>query len=395
MDYLRGAVVNYPWGTFDAIHRLLGTEPDGQPLAELWFGAHPLVPSGIGDTTLDRYLAENPEQVGPASSPQFGRQLPFLMKVLSARHPLSLQAHPDRAQAEEGFAAEEAAGIPRTAHHRTYKDDWPKPEILIALDPFETLVGFRDPARTVTLFNTLNAGPLAERLIAPLRGRGGEAALQEVFLDVLALPEGKRQVVEAILAAAEGCKEDESEIGDFARTALELNVAFPSDPGILAALLMNRIHLEPGDAVYMHPGTMHAHLSGTAIEVMASSDNVLRGGLTSKHIAVDELVRVVDFSWGAPSIVSGTQTAPSVWDYPTYCDEFNVWRVEVGDGAPTPLPTSTNARIALVIRGEVVLHNGVTALPLRQGQAAFLPAQDARVSATGDAQVFVASTGMA
>ena len=394
MDYLRGAVVNYPCGTFDAIHRLLGTEPDGQPLAELWFGAHPLAPSGIGDTTLDRYLADHPDQVGPASASRFGRQLPFLMKVLSARHPLSLQAHPDRAQAEEGFAAEEAAGIPRTAHHRTYKDNWPKPEILIALDPFDTLVGFRDPARTASLFSTLNAGPLVERLIAPLCGRGGEAALQEVFLDVLALPEGKRQVVDAVLTAAEACRADESELGDFARTALELNVTVPSDPGILAALLMNRVHLEPGDAVYMHPGTMHAHMSGTAIEVMASSDNVLRGGLTSKHIAVDELVRVVDFSWGEPTIISGTQTAPGIWDYPTYCHEFDVWRVEVNDGVPLPLPESANARIALVTRGEITLHNGAKALQLRQGQSAFLPAQDAQVTATGDAQVFVTSTGM-
>ncbi|MFT3876878.1 MAG: mannose-6-phosphate isomerase, class I [Propioniciclava sp.] len=394
MDYLRGAVVNYPWGTFDAIHRLLGTEPDGEPVAELWLGAHPLTPSTIGDTTLDRHLAAHPDLLGQASVSEFGQQLPFLMKVLSARHPLSLQAHPDRVQAEEGFAAEEAAGVPRTAHHRTYKDNWPKPEILVALDEFHTLAGFRDPHRTALLFSALNAGPLVERLVAPLRGRGGEAALQEVFLDVLALPVDKRQVVDAVLAAAEARRDDEDEVGALARTALELNVTFPSDPGILAALLMNRVELQPGQAIYMHPGTMHAHLHGTGIEVMASSDNVLRGGLTNKHIAVDELVRVVDFSWGEPEILTGIETTPGVWDYPTFCHEFDVARLEVSEHAPVALPPAHNARIALVTRGEVALTNGTQSLPIKAGQSAFLPAEDAQVTATGDAQVFLASTGL-
>lgn len=394
MDHLRGTIVNYPWGTFDKIHELLGTEPDGQPIAELWFGAHPLVPSMIGAVTLDRHLAEHPEKLGESSVARFGSQLPFLMKVLSARHPLSLQAHPDRAQAEEGFASEEAAGIPRTAHQRTYKDNWPKPEIMIALDEFHTLAGFRDPARTVGLFAGLNAGPLVERLIAPLRGRGGEAALQEVFLDVLALPEGKRQVVDAVLVAAEDFRDDQTDLGSFARTALELNATFPSDPSILAALLMNRVELTPGQAVYMYPGVMHAHLSGTGIEVMASSDNVLRGGLTNKHIAVDELVRVVDFSWGEPEILSGTQTAPGVWDYPTHCYEFDVWRLELNGGGPLALPTCSDARVALVTRGEVTLDNGRGTLTLGRGEAAFLSATEAQVAACGDAQVFLASTGL-
>ena len=146
MDQLQGTMIHYPWGTFEAIHSLLGTEPDGRPLAEFWLGAHPLAPSALPGTTLDAAIAQRPALLGDQSLAAFGPHLPFLMKVLSARHALSLQAHPNREQALAGFAAEEAAGIPREAPQRTYKDTWPKPEILVALDEFHTLAGFREPA---------------------------------------------------------------------------------------------------------------------------------------------------------------------------------------------------------------------------------------------------------
>lgn len=393
MEHLRGTMVHYPWGTFERIHEILGTEPDGRPLAEFWLGAHPLSPSTLPNETLDAALSERPWLLGRQSLEAFGPRLPFLMKVLSARHALSLQAHPNREQAERGFAAEERAGIPLTAPERTYKDDWPKPEIMVALDEFHTLAGFRDPLLTAALFEALDAGPEVEDLVAPLRARGGEAGLQEVFLKVLTLDEGQGDLVDAVLAAAVAHRDDSDALGEFARTALELDDSFPRDAGILAALLMNRVELQPGQALYIEAGRMHAHLRGTGIEVMASSDNVLRGGLTSKHIAVEELVHAVDFSWGVPEILSGVETRPGIWDYPTHCTEFDVWRVEVA-GERMELPRSVGARIAFVTSGDVSLSDGTHTLPLASGDSVFIPAEDAVVTASGEGQVFLAAPGL-
>lgn len=392
MEHLRGTMVHYPWGTFERLHELLGTTPDGRPLAEFWLGAHPLAPSALESATLDSVLAARPHLLGEQSVAEFGHQLPFLMKVLSARHPLSLQAHPNRLQAEEGYAAEQRAGVPLNAPHRTYKDAWPKPEIMIALEEFHSLTGFRDPARTALLFHSLRAGPDVDHLMAPLTARGGEAGLQEVFLEFLALDEDRRDVVDAVLAAAVANRDEPGELGDLARTALELDDVFPRDPGILAALLMNRVILAPGEALYIPSGQMHAHLRGTGIEVMASSDNVLRGGLTTKHIAVDELLRVVDFSWGEPEILTGTETSPGIFDYPTHCHEFDVWRIEVGD--PVTLPNPIGARIALVTSGDVTLDDGRHTLELVSGDSVFLPADNPPVTAFGAGQVFLAAPGL-
>ena len=394
MEHLRGTLIHYPWGTFDTIHELLGTEPDGRPVAEFWLGAHTLAPSSLADATLDQALAQRPELLGARSVDEFGPYLPYLMKVLSARHPLSLQAHPSRALAEEGFAAEEAAGVPLTAPQRVYKDDWPKPEILVALEEFHALCGFRDPSITIALFEALEVGPSIERVIGPLRSRGGEAGLQEVFLQLLAMKEQQVDIVDAVLAAAVERRDEPGELGDFARTALELDDVFPRDPGILAALLLNRVTLQPGQGLYTPAGVMHAHLRGTGVEVMASSDNVIRGGLTTKHIAVDELVRVVDFGWGEPEVIDATETAPGVFDYPTHCHEFDVWRLELAADAPLELPSPEGARIVLVTRGTVVLSDEERTLELSKGDSVFVPATNPAITASGDAQVFLAAPGL-
>ncbi len=393
MDRLQGTMIHYPWGSFDAIHEVLGTEPDGRPLAEYWLGAHKLAPSALAGSTLDATLARSPELLGRRSVAAFGPHLPFLMKILSARHALSLQAHPGKDQAMAGFAAEEAAGVPLESPQRTYKDTWAKPELLVALSEFRTLAGFRSPAVTADLFAGLGAGAAVARLSAPLRARGGEAALQEVFLQVLSLDEEHRAVVDAVLAAAVAHRDEDGERGRFARTALELDDVFPGDPGIMAALLMNPVTLQPGEALFVPPGRMHAHLHGTGIEVMASSDNVLRGGLTTKHIAVDELVTVVDFAWGTPTVRHAEETAPGVWTYSAPAVEFEVNRLEVTPGAAVVLPEREDARVLLVTRGTLTLTCGPTALELEQGDAAFLSAADAGVRAAGEGQAFLASPG--
>lgn len=393
MDQLNGTLMRYPWGTTDAIADILGLDHDASPIAEYWLGAHPLSPSQIGDRPLHETIAADPSTLGEASTGEFGEQLPFLMKVLSAKHALSIQAHPSREQAEEGYASEDAAGIPATAPDRSYKDPWPKPEVIVALEEFHTLYGFRSPLLSWQLFNQLGVGADVLKMLAPLSSRGGEAGVQEVFLDVLSIDGDRTALVDHVLAAASRHVDAPGERGEFARTALELQATFGADPGILAALLMNRVTLAPGEALYVPPGRMHAHLSGTGIEVMATSDNVLRGGLTTKHIAVDELVRVVDFAWVTPEILPGAEVAPGVIAYPTQCREFDVWRLEPAPGRTVAVPGDGHARIAFVTRGEATFA-GPETHALRRGEAVFIPAQDAALTLTGDAQVFLAAPGL-
>lgn len=394
MDQLQGTLARYAWGTHDAIPALLGMEDDGTPVAELWLGAHPLSPSLVDGTPLDALLERDPAALGDESGNMFGHFLPFLMKVLSARHALSLQAHPSREQAVSGYAAEEARDIPRDAPERVYRDDWPKPEILVALEEFHTLYGFRSPRITWQLFNQLGAGDDLLKLLAPLNARGGEAALQEVFLDILAIEGDRLELVRDLLRAAREHEHDCGEVGSLARTALELEADFGADPGIIAALLLNRVTLQPGEAVYVPAGRMHAHLRGTGIEVMASSDNVLRGGLTAKHIAVDELVRVVDFGWNEPEILTGTEVSPGAFRYPTLCPEFDVWRLELAPDAAVSVPGDGCARIALVTSGTAVFAAGGETLALGRGEAVFLRAQDTDVEVRGPGQVFLSQPGL-
>lgn len=394
MRELHGHVMRYPWGTHDAIPAIVGLPTDGGPVAELWLGAHPLGPSLAGEEPLDRAIEADPTLLGQRCLDAFGPELPFLMKLLSARHALSVQAHPSREQAEDGFAREEAAGIALTSPERTYKDDWPKPEIMVALEEFHTLAGFRDPAESYALFEQLGVIEVLHEVVGPLVGRPGVAGLQEVFLDVLSLGDDRRDVVDQLLAAAVAHRDDPGALGDFARTALELDEAFPSDPGIIVALLMNRVVLGPGEALFVPAGLLHSHLRGTGIEVMANSDNVIRGSLTDKHVAVDELVGIVDFTHCTPEVVTGREVSPGVFVYPAECPEFDVWRLEPRGDARLELPGHGMPRIALVTEGTATFTDAAGPLPMKRGQSIFVPASNSPVTVTGDAQVFVSSPGL-
>ena len=394
MQLLHGTVQHYAWGTTDAIPDLLGVPADGRPFAEYWLGAHPLSPSELGGVSLDAVVREHPEVIGQPSRNGFGDQLPYLMKVLSARHALSLQVHPSRDQAQEGFARENEAGLALDAPERTYRDNWPKPELLIALEEFHTLSGFRDPRRTAALFDGLGVAEELASVIGPLTERKGPAALAEVFLDVLSLDGERAKLSELVCAAAMRHKDDDDDLGDFARTVLELDEVFPTDPGILAALLMNRVVLQPGEAVFVPAGHMHAHLRGTGIEVMANSDNVIRGGLTPKHVDVSELIKVVDFSSGDPEVTRPERIADGVDRYPTPCPEFDVWRVSPSGDAAVSLPGAGSARILLVTAGSAELTAGGESLHLSRGESAFLAAADLTATLSGDALGFVAASGL-
>ena len=385
---LEPVLQEYAWGSTTAIPRLLGQELTGRPQAELWFGAHPKAPSLVDGVPLNELINADPTVVGADSLAEFGPRLPYLLKILAAAQPLSLQAHPSRSQAEQGYAREDAAGIPRDAPNRNYRDDWPKPEMFVALEPTEALCGFRDPSVSLALLKSLHVDEL-DALIAPLDQPDPAAAIKQTFLGFLELGPGAA-LVEEVVAAARGITESDQtaapELARLAATAIELVEVNPGDPGVLAALLMNRVALEPGQAVFLRAGNMHAYLHGLGVEIMANSDNVLRGGLTPKHVDVGELGRIVDFAPEVPVLTEPVTVADGLSLYPTPEPEFSLWRVS---GADVAMGAVDTGRIVLAIDSTLVV-DGDGRLDLAPGTAAFVPA-GVEVTVTTDGLAFAAA----
>ena len=393
-ELLTGVRQPYAWGSRTVIPELLGEQPTDEPQAELWLGAHTSAPSTLGDRPLTEVIAEDPAGVvGADVVRDFGDGLPFLLKVLAADTPLSLQAHPTRAQAEEGHAREAAAGVAPDAPDRLYKDTWPKPEMLCALQDSEALCGFRDPDATHALFAQLGV-PAALELVGPLAETATPAdeRLAAVFARLLRLAGDELDVVGRVAEAAARVDAD-GDLGLFARTARDLAAHYPDDPGVLAGLLMNRVALAPQQAVFLPAGNLHAYLRGGGVEIMANSDNVMRGGLTPKHVDVDELLAVLDFTPGFPGYVEPVEEAPGCWRYPTPAPEFTLWRLEPRETV-VELPGTDVARVLLVTDGSVVVEGGADDLPLGRGRSAFARAgEELVVSGTGT--VFLAGPGVA
>ncbi|RMB62076.1 mannose-6-phosphate isomerase, class I [Tessaracoccus antarcticus] len=388
---ITGSRQSYAWGTTDSIPAILHRPCDDLPFAEYWLGTHPLGDAHVdGGGSLSATLTQQPELLGQATVEAFGGRLPFLMKLLSAGSPLSLQAHPSRTQAEEGYAHESLLGIPLSSPERSFKDDWPKPEAIIALEPFEGLVGFRDPLATAELFEALGLGEALSSVIGPLRDRTTTPALQEVFLDVLSLGE-RRHLVDEVLGAAVRHLDAPGELGIFARTAVELDEHFPGDPSILAALLLNRFVLQAGEAITLGAGVMHAYLRGTGVEVMANSDNVLRGGLTRKHIDVDALLHVVRFEPTRVRVLL-PEGSDGIYCYPTTVAEFEVWLVQPTSADVIDLPRTDAGRICLVTSGSFTLSDDDGPLEMAQGQAVFVGAGE-HVHVAGHGRMFMATSG--
>ena len=376
---LEGATRYYDWGSPTAIPDLLGVEPDGRPVAELWFGAHPDDPSAAPEhgATLDEIIARDPVRaLGPAVIDRFGERLPFLLKVLAADKALSIQVHPTLEQARAGFAAEDDAGVPRDAPQRNYRDANHKPELICALTPFEALCGFRPVAETRALLADL-AVPEFAFLDDAL---AGPEPLRAAFTAVLEHDE-PAVLVDALVRAA-------GQLGrhsDLAHVVDLIVTDFPGDVGVVLAVLLNHVRLEPGEAIYLAAGNVHAYLRGTGVEIMATSDNVLRCGLTGKHIDVPELLRITDFSelpdprWPATNGVFAVPVA----DFRLL--PFDVSSVEgvvsLGDDEPW---------VVLCTAGTVAV-GGVVLTP---GQAVFVPAADESVPVEGKGTVFAAAAGV-
>lgn len=383
MQRIEGQPQHYSWGSPTAIPGLLGIDTTDEPYAEHWLGAHESAPSLVGGVPFDSLIAAQGKDIlGTATFTRFGGRFPYLMKLLAADRPLSIQAHPNREDAETGFAGENESGIAIDAPERTYRDSWPKPEAIIALTKFVGLCGFRNPMRTVFLIGQLGLSEELVSIVAPLTLRKGSAALAQVFLDVLSLEGDRLRMVDLVVDAAADHINDDAELGDLARALVMLGDTHPGDRGILAALLLNVVTLEPGEGLFLGAGNMHAYLHGVGIEVMANSDNVIRGGLTGKHIDVDELMRVVRFESEEPALMPVEAVGPRTYHYGTSAPEFTVWRVDPGE-TPVPVPGS-GARIGLVLDGDAHVTTGSTTLDLQRGESVLLTSgESATVSGTG------------
>jgi mannose-6-phosphate isomerase len=402
VELLDNPVRAYAWGSRTVIPEMLGQEvPSPHPQAEMWLGAHPadsshLVHADGGRTSLLDALGADPKQLlGPERSERWDSTLPYLLKVLAADEPLSLQAHPSLEQAKAGFAREEAAGLARDASNRNYKDANHKPELICALTELHALVGFRDPAATVRLLRALEVPELASHaeLLAAQPDADG---LRALFTTWITLPQAVLDTL--VPALQEGCVKLAGGDGEFsteARTVLELSERYPGDAGVLAALLLNRVSIEPGEALYLPAGNLHAYLSGAGIEIMANSDNVLRGGLTPKHVDVPELLRVLDFHSTPPPIVAGKPDGDWV-RYDTPAEEFLLRRFDGAPGTPVSVPDG-GPRILLCTAGMACVRSLGGELEIGRGASMWLSATDTDVTIEPRAegtQVFLASDGL-
>lgn len=354
---LENAVQEYSWGSIDGIASVTGmANPEGKPFAELWMGTHPSAPSkivnpspeGVVDLTS---LADDDMQNVPGFSGGRNRGLPFLFKVLSAATPLSLQVHPDKIQAENGFRAENGQNIPIHAPDRNYRDDNHKPEIMAAVTPFKAMCGFREIGETLRLFDKLALPEIDAQ--KTLRRTGDYGPFITSLLTVG--PAESAGLCERIILRLNELTEAAETARDpaFAKaleTAMSLSAHYPGDLGILSPFYLNVIDLAPGEALYLPAGIMHAYIEGTGFELMANSDNVLRGGLTPKHIDVSELLSILNPRPFVPVKLRLLERA-GIRYYPTPATEFLLGKISV-EGSATDLPRSAPI-IAICTQGTI------------------------------------------
>ncbi|WP_203137799.1 mannose-6-phosphate isomerase, class I [Microbacterium sp. JZ31] len=374
---------DYAWGSRSMIAALEGREAAEGPEAEVWFGDHPSDPSDLADgsgLTLDRWIADEGAAHGVAG------RLPYLLKILAASTVLSIQVHPSKAQAEEAFARE--AALPDGAE-RNYADDNHKPEMIVALsERFEALCGLRDLDATRRMLASF--GDAAEPLRARLTDERGLASAIGWLLSGDA-----REVVGAIIAALADAQSTEfaAELANARRIA----VWYPDDPGVVVALLMNYVVLRKGESVFLRAGMLHAYVSGLGVELMAASDNVLRGGLTPKRIDVDELLRILDPTPGPIPVVlpvAADNGSRGVERFPADAPDFSLLRARVTGGSDAVLRPS-GPLIVLATQGTVSVGGAHSSLELRPGRAAFVTPDEPEIRISGDGEAFIAQPGSA
>ena len=375
-------VQNYDWGSKTALTQLYSVpNPEHLPMAELWMGAHPKASSYVIDNktghklSLIDYIAQNPSQIlGDKIAETFKSRLPFLFKVLCAARPLSVQVHPNKVYAEVGFAKENAAGIPLDSPIRNYKDDNHKPELIYALTPFKAMNAFRPLEEIAELLDFVSA---AHPEIQFFVQSPNDEKLAKLFAQILSLTGEQKELALGLLKAALNSRQ-----GEPWNTIKQMVSLYPEDTGLFVPLLLNVIELQPGEAMFLYARTPHAYIEGVGLEIMANSDNVLRAGLTNKHIDVPELIANVDFiSKTKESLLSEPEKSGNICKYhiPVEDFAFSIYSInDTGIGI-----TNETASILFCIDGELVLKSGDDELKICSGESIFLSAFEKEVYVTG------------
>ncbi len=392
---LDNPVQHYAWGSRTVIPELLGEpSPAAEPWAELWMGAHPVATSRVRgpdrSEPLDAFIARDPGAVlGAAAAARFAGALPFLFKVLAAAEPLSIQAHPSLAQAREGFARENRARIALDAPDRCYRDANHKPELICALTAFSALNRFREPREIVERCAALDEPALAQA-VAALRDRADRAGLAAFFATLWTLAGPARR---AAIASAVAWARDRGAGDPAARWVSALARRHPDDIGVLAPLLLNVVELAPGEAMFLPAGELHSYLEGAGIEIMANSDNVLRGGLTAKHVDVPELLHVLAFRAGDVERLRPQRVAGGEARYATAVDEFALSVIDVRAGAPWRAPRVRSIEILLCTAGRGRLE-AAHSHEIARGACFVVPAAAPPFALEGDLTLYRAAPGI-
>ncbi|CBA30645.1 mannose-6-phosphate isomerase [Cronobacter turicensis] len=380
MQKLINSVQNYAWGSKTALTELYGVaNPEGLPMAELWMGAHPKSSSKIqddqGQTRALREVidADKTALLGAPVAERFG-ELPFLFKVLCADQPLSIQVHPNKQASEEGFARENAAGIPLDAAERNYKDPNHKPELVFALTPFLAMNAFREFSEIVSLLQPV-AG--AHTAIAHFLAEPNADRLRDLFAGLLNMQGEEKSRALAVLKATVASQQGEP--WDTIRFIAQF---YPDDSGLFSPLLLNVVKLNPGEAMFLFAETPHAYLQGVALEVMANSDNVLRAGLTPKYIDIPELVANVKFvAKPAAQLLTQPEKDGAALEFPIPVEDF-AFSLHDLQSQPQRL-AQESAAILFCVEGEAVLSKGDERLTLKPGESAFVAANESPVNVSG------------
>ena len=375
---LTGQVQHYAWGGKNYIASLIGlNSAKDQPCAEWWLGAHPSAPSEIenvtGKQSLIEFLSQNPTALGQASHQQFGDELPYLLKILDVEKPLSIQLHPTKAQAEKGFEAENAKGVSLTDSTRTYKDRNHKPEMMIALSDFWLLHGFKIKSQILATLNVRpSLQPLAEKL--------GKQSLAEFYADVMLADQSTlaNWLLPIIEVNQQPYKNGELTLDNpdyWVLYTMEAMAISPEklDTGLVCFYLFNIVHLKEGEGIFQDAGIPHAYLRGQNVELMACSDNVIRGGLTPKYVDIVELLKIVDCREVIPQIISAAPQNQSEFTYKTPVKDFALAQIRVEPEQHTEVNLQS-AGILLVMQGDLKIQEKSTALTLKQGESAFITA---------------------
>ncbi len=382
-------IQDYAWGSREYLQNLTGRDESG-PLAELWMGVHPrgmsmAVEEGVeGDFVipLSELIAGDPEYLlGKECARDYGN-LPFLFKLLAAGEPLSIQAHPSKVQAEEGFARENAEGIAPDAYNRNYKDDNHKPEIICAITEYWAMKGFRTPDAARAYFKPWCPADILSRLF-PAEG-SEEQRLKSFFVTFMNLEVGKKD--EMLEAALLWCRDEDD---DACRWVVKLQEKYPGDRSILAPLYLNTLCLQPGEALYLPAGELHAYLRGFGVELMANSDNVLRGGLTPKYMDLAELEKTLVFSPSTVDRLIPEKQSDGSGIYRTPSREFELVELDCRDGALT-LAADYPVSILVALEGSLTVFEEERSLELSPGEACFLPAGASARSIEGPGKAFLA-----